>query len=100
MGPKSLDSYRTGDCHPTALTRSAGRTETHGGTRPRTKEGQRRTIRWTLKRLTDKEGALSYIVGSGIDVTEQRAAQNALQQARDEKIVRIESSARARPLAA
>ena len=45
-----------------------------------TKAGQKRLFRWTNTALLDKEGSLEYIVSSGIDITEQHEAEEALKE--------------------
>jgi PAS domain S-box-containing protein len=56
-----------------------------------TKDGSRRLIAWTNTALLDADGAVEYVVGTGIDVTERRQAEaqrdatlQELRQARDE----------------
>ncbi len=45
-----------------------------------TKGGQRRLIEWSNTALTNAHGAVRYIIATGIDVTEQRRAERALQE--------------------
>ncbi|MDD3364697.1 MAG: PAS domain S-box protein [Syntrophomonas sp.] len=45
-----------------------------------TKDGQKRLVRWTNTVLLDKEGSVEYIVSSGIDITEQHEASEALKE--------------------
>jgi cyclic di-GMP phosphodiesterase Gmr len=42
--------------------------------------GNRHRIAWTYTALVDHEGAITHIVGAGVDVTEQRRAEAALRQ--------------------
>jgi len=48
-----------------------------------TKDGERRLIAWTNTALTDGEGTVEYVIGTGIDITERRHAQEALQASED-----------------
>lgn len=43
-----------------------------------TRTGQRRRIAWANTCVTDARGAVEYVIGTGIDVTEQRVAEEAL----------------------
>ncbi len=45
-----------------------------------TRDGFRRRVTWSLTALADAEGAVEYIIGTGIDVTEQRQAEAARQE--------------------
>lgn len=54
----------------------------------RSKSGELRFISWTNTFITDEYGDVSYIIGSGIDITEKKAAEKAL----------LESEARLRHL--
>ncbi len=49
-----------------------------------TKDGDKRTIVWSNTVLFDQEGAVEYIIGTGIDITERRLAEAALLEAIDE----------------
>lgn len=44
----------------------------------RTKDGGRRLIHWSNNALTDESGAVQYLLATGIDVTDHRAAEDAL----------------------
>jgi PAS domain S-box-containing protein len=46
-----------------------------------TKQGNTRLISWLNATLTDSEGGVQYIIGTGIDITEHRAAEQALHEA-------------------
>lgn len=45
-----------------------------------TKSGERRLISWSTSTLSGTDGEVQYIIGSGIDITEQRRAEDALRQ--------------------
>lgn len=49
-----------------------------------TKDGRRRLIAWSNSALVDGEGRVEHIIGTGIDITETRLAEEALRRARDE----------------
>ena len=42
------------------------------------KDGNRRLIHWTNECLTDSSGAVEYVIGTGIDVTQRKRAEEAL----------------------
>lgn len=46
-----------------------------------TKSGEERLIEWSNTTLTDREGTVTYVIGTGIDITARRAAQDALSEA-------------------
>ncbi|NLX11133.1 MAG: PAS domain S-box protein [Chloroflexi bacterium] len=48
-----------------------------------TRSGQRRRIVWSNTALTDEQGRVSYTIGTGIDVTEQRQAEIGLQSSEE-----------------
>ncbi len=48
-----------------------------------TKTGERRLINWSSTALLDSDGAVDYVVATGIDVTEQRRAETQLQERHD-----------------
>jgi PAS domain S-box-containing protein len=48
------------------------------------KDGSRRCIMWSNAVLLDSGGAVDYVIGTGIDITARRRAQEALKQAHDE----------------
>ena len=45
------------------------------------KSGAKRLISWTMTVLLEKEAAVKYVVVTGVDITERRQAENALQDA-------------------
>jgi PAS domain S-box-containing protein len=45
-----------------------------------TRSGERRLIAWSNTALLDAHGAVEYIIGTGIDITERRRAENELQR--------------------
>ena len=45
-----------------------------------TKQGERRRIAWANTVLADEAGAVEYVIGTGIDITEQVQARQALQE--------------------
>jgi PAS domain S-box-containing protein len=49
-----------------------------------TSEGDRRLISWSNTALTNQEGAVEYIIGTGIDVTQRKQAEAALQASESE----------------
>jgi PAS domain S-box-containing protein len=55
-----------------------------------TREGGRRLIAWSNTALVDETGAVDFIIGTGIDVTEQRDAEAALRRAHDQLELRVE----------
>jgi len=62
----------------------------------RTKEGGRRLIAWSNTALLSADGAVDYVIGTGIDITERRqaeaqraATQHELRQAHDERELRV-----------
>ncbi len=50
-----------------------------------TKDGRQRWITWTNTALVSAAGAVEYVIGTGIDTTEQREAENAL-RSNEEKL--------------
>jgi PAS domain S-box-containing protein len=46
-----------------------------------TRDGERRLIAWSNTGLIDSEGCVEHVIGTGIDITERRRAEEALQQA-------------------
>jgi signal transduction histidine kinase/ActR/RegA family two-component response regulator len=54
-----------------------------------TRSGTRRLISWTLTALADSDGAVTFIIGTGIDITERNRAERALRKAHDELEVRV-----------
>lgn len=61
----------------------AGQFPNHWENHWRTKDGRRVRIAWSNTALTDADGRVTHVIGTGIDVTEQRAAEAALVAARD-----------------
>lgn len=45
-----------------------------------TREGQRRRIAWSNTAIVNPDGSVKYVIGTGIDVTEQRLAEASLQR--------------------
>ena len=56
----------------------------------RTKDGRKRLISWSNTALVREAGEVDYIIATGLDVTEHRAAEHALQQAHDQLELRVE----------
>lgn len=56
----------------------------------RTKDGRQRLISWSNTALVREGGEVDYIIATGLDVTEHRAAEQALQQAHDQLELRVE----------
>jgi len=48
-----------------------------------TKDGSRHLIMWSNTTLFDYEGSVEYVIGTGIDITERKQAEEALQKAHD-----------------
>ena len=55
-----------------------------------TRDGRRRMISWRNAMLTDEDGALRFVVVSGVDVTERKLAEQALRAANDELSASLE----------
>lgn len=66
----------------------------HLGERPRelpgrveayltTKTGQQRLIAWSTATLFDKSGQVEYVIATGVDITEQKRAENALRESEE-----------------
>ena len=53
------------------------------------RSGERHLIRWSNTVLADEKGTVRYIIGTGIDITRQRQAEEALRQAHDELEQRV-----------
>jgi PAS domain S-box-containing protein len=45
-----------------------------------TKDGNRRLISWSNTALLDNQGTVEYVIGTGIDITDRKQAEKALQQ--------------------
>ncbi len=58
------------------------------------RDGSRRSIAWSNTALVDGAGRVEYVIGTGIDVTERRRAEEALRQARDELELRVQERTR------
>lgn len=56
-----------------------------------TKDGSRRLLAWSNTALLDEEGAIEYIVGNGIDITERKRAEQRL--AAQHSVTRVLASA-------
>ena len=48
----------------------------------KTKDGRRRLIQWSNKRLNDPSGAVAYILATGIDITETASREEALSESK------------------
>jgi PAS domain S-box-containing protein len=55
-----------------------------------TKDGSRHLIIWSNTALLDHEGSVEYVIGTGIDITKRRKAEEALQKAHNELEKRVE----------
>ena len=49
-----------------------------------TKDGSHRLIAWSNTALLDDQGTVEYIIGTGIDITERKQAQKALQESEEQ----------------
>jgi PAS domain S-box-containing protein len=58
----------------------------------RTRDGGRRLIRWSNTALTGENGVVQYVLATGIDVTEQRATEQALRDSEARFRAMIENS--------
>jgi len=57
------------------------------------KDGTRRLIHWSSTCLPDPEGAIQFIISTGIDITEARTAQDNLKKAHDHLEVQVQERA-------
>jgi PAS domain S-box-containing protein len=48
-----------------------------------TKDGNRRLISWSNSALTDEQGRVTYVIGTGIDITERQRAEAALRESEE-----------------
>lgn len=46
-----------------------------------TRSGERRLIQWSNTLITDREGGVEYVIGTGVDITEQRQLEEQFRQA-------------------
>jgi PAS domain S-box-containing protein len=58
------------------------------------RDGSQRSISWSNTALVDGTGSVEYVIGTGIDVTERRRAEEALRQAHDELELRVQERTR------
>jgi PAS domain S-box-containing protein len=56
------------------------------------KDGSKRLIAWSNTCLTNQDGKVEYVIGTGVDVTEQRRAEEALQHSADKYRALIENA--------
>ncbi|NPV06494.1 MAG: PAS domain S-box protein [Anaerolineae bacterium] len=54
------------------------------------RDGDLRLIAWSNTALLDETGAVEYVIGTGVDVTERRRAEDALQRANAELDLRVQ----------
>ncbi len=54
-----------------------------------TRDGDRRLIAWSNTALLGADGAVEYVIGTGIDVTQRRQAEEALRMAHDKLELRV-----------
>ena len=47
------------------------------------RDGQRRLIAWSNTSLKDAEGRVTHVIGTGIDVTARRQAENEVREAKE-----------------
>jgi len=55
-----------------------------------TRDGRRRLMMWSNTILPDEHGGIEYVIGTGIDITEEEQTQQSLRKARDEFEQRVE----------
>ncbi len=56
-----------------------------------TKDGRHRLIAWSNTALCDREGAIEYIISTGLDITERKRAEKAMQEAKEAAEIALES---------
>jgi PAS domain S-box-containing protein len=56
-----------------------------------TKSGERRFIEWSNSAVTDETGRVTHVIGTGIDVTEKRVAEQALREMNHRKQALLDS---------
>lgn len=54
-----------------------------------TKQGDRRLISWSNTAIVDPQGQIEYIIGTGLDVTEQRETEQALRRSQQQEYQRL-----------
>ena len=65
-----------------------------------TKDGSRRLIAWSNTALFGDDGSVEYIIGTGIDITERRRAEQALRESEEAKRIQAAKMASLRQLIA
>ena len=48
-----------------------------------TRDGDRRLIAWSNTCITDQDGKVAYVIGTGVDITEQQQAEEALRESEE-----------------
>jgi len=56
-----------------------------------TKDGRQRLIAWSNTALLNAEGSVEYVIGTGIDITERKQAEEALRKSYDELELRVQA---------
>ena len=54
------------------------------------KDGARRVIAWSNTALVDAEGQVEYVIGTGLDITDRKRAEEAIRKAHDELEQRVQ----------